>query len=139
MDLNFFKKQFNNNYYKQYHNISIKPWEHANLYGWKNSQPIFKNNKLDKYFISFKAKEKENKTKTKNNNSNKSLNKSLLNKKIYLIIWVDENTAKGINIDCSIIYNILNDLNYNVSYLELPLSYLKDFKRTFSFVLPKYV
>lgn len=52
---------------------------------------------------------------------------NIYNKKIYLILWVEENTAKGINIDTNIIYNILKSLNYNVSYLEIPISYLKKF------------
>jgi len=73
-----------------------------------------------------------------NNNLNSLLNKnpvfeSIINrsnslcKKIYIIIWEDENKAKGINVDCEILYNTLTELNFNVSYLEIPLLYLKNF------------
>ena len=54
--------------------------------------------------------------------------KNNLDKKIYLILWEDENNStKGINIDCEIIYNTLIELNYNVSFLKIPLLYLKNF------------
>lgn len=52
---------------------------------------------------------------------------NFLSKKIYLIIWDDKNNAKGINIDCEILYNTLTELHYNVSYLRIPILYLEQF------------
>tara|TARA_Y100001970_G_C14256245_1_gene875646 strand:+ start:4349 stop:9343 length:4995 start_codon:yes stop_codon:yes gene_type:complete len=101
---------------------------HVNLKQITNTNIIYDlNSSLLKYRFVDVSHYDENQTLKYIDNYISRTYKNNLCKKIYIIIWEDKNNAKGINIDSEILYNTLNELNYNVFYLKIPLLYLKNF------------
>jgi len=135
MDLEYFKKLFDWQFYVSNHkdlqdakiDSFNKAWRHLNTYAWKEIRIPFKDPRVFEQFKQFKTGGNDCNNNIDNNNEKQEDKINTNFSKIYLILWKNENNVvdnKGINIDSEIIYNILTELNYNVSYLKIPFSYL---------------